>query len=950
MINAQHPTFLMLDIKGSTQIAQALPREEYLRRVGEPVYAKLAKLFAEHGGEMSGDPQGDNALVVFGNVNQAIQCAVTIQKQLPLLVTADANEKVRQLQVRIALHRAETEILPEPNGRYPNHLQVIYVARLLQYVEGGQIVASEETRKRADPAQWNWKQWGERYIAKWDEAAHELNELLYDGWESKEPGIRFRPEWFRETNKYISRPALEQQIAALFARKTGNGTPYRLVTLHDFGGMGKTRLAVQVCLNSVGLFEGRLVFARLDSISDKMLQNGEKRRDYLARQIAAAFGVEGKAATPKNLPSSLVIEKQTLLLLDNFETVAGEESAGLISEILRHCPLLTILATGREKVGVHNGEQELDKLSFQANEAFQLFVTRVQEQKVGSNWQPDAVERQAIASIVEDTARIPLAVELVAAHFPYTPLPTIAAELHRELYGERTALPEGVYSDDPTGRHKTLEKCYDWSWKLLSEPARQALMRLSLFADNALETEIQACFPETEGKALVQLQNAALLLRSEENHKSQYTLLNPTREYARKRLKEFDAEQKIQRHFVAYYLQLVVENHVKNNQEIAVHLDPIEQAWRHALRAAELAADMQDIRSCVEIANMLAEFLVGRTAKTEALPLYDKILNMCRQYLPKEHLITAQNLSNLALLYNFQGHYRKAKQYSTEALAIVRHNLPKGHRAVAQVLNNLASIYKAQGEYDEAETLLKEALEIIRQLPSAYQDEMPNALNGLGSVLNEKGKIYEAVALYEEALKIQQVTLPAGHPSIANSLNNLGELYREQHHYIEAEAKLKEALLIRSVVLPTDHPETSNTLNNLAMLYYDQGRYIEAEGYFNDALEMRHHTLPKGHPFIAQSINNLGGLYRVTERYNKSETLLKEAMVMRRQVYPANHPEIANSLMNLAWLYKAQRRYSEMEPLYKEAIFILEHSLGVLHPSTKKLNNEIKTFLKSKRK
>lgn len=119
-MSVQHPTFLMLDVKGSTKVVQAMSRQEYVNRVHEPVYAKLEALFGHYDGTMSGTPHGDDALVVFEDVNKAIECAVAIQAELPKVVTADAEQKVRELQVRSAVHRAVKETTPLSDGLYSN--------------------------------------------------------------------------------------------------------------------------------------------------------------------------------------------------------------------------------------------------------------------------------------------------------------------------------------------------------------------------------------------------------------------------------------------------------------------------------------------------------------------------------------------------------------------------------------------------------------------------------------------------------------------------------------------------------------------------------------------------------------------------------------------------------------------------------------------------------------
>ena len=281
-----YPTFLMLDIEGSSKIARSLSRQEYLERVNIPVYAELKRLIARHQGEMSGTPRGDDALVVFANVNDAIECAVAIQKSLPKLIVADTTEGAPRIGARVAVHTARKQVQPDENGLYPNAEDVIFTARMLVNVYGGQIVASDETHRVADSLQWNWQAWPNRRIKSFEEKPYTIHELLYEGWTSREPGSQFVPGWFREKNHYVSRPELENSVADCFARRTGNNNPYRLVTLHGFGGMGKTRLAMQCCLNAASAFEGQLFLTRLDDIPDSALTSDLARRDYLVGSIA----------------------------------------------------------------------------------------------------------------------------------------------------------------------------------------------------------------------------------------------------------------------------------------------------------------------------------------------------------------------------------------------------------------------------------------------------------------------------------------------------------------------------------------------------------------------------------------------------------------------------------------------------------------------------------------
>lgn len=207
-----HPTFLMLDIEGSTKIARSLSRKDYLERLHTPVYAELERLMQEHRGTMSGTPQGDDALMVFEKANDAVECALAIQRSLPKAPQPDAAGNVPKVGVRIGLHTTWSQVEPDAQGLYPNDENVIYLARFLKGVQGGRIIASAKLHQECDAKRWEWHAWKNRRIRDWDQGPEVLHELLYDGIEPREPGSQFLPDWFHEGNSYIPRPELEEEI------------------------------------------------------------------------------------------------------------------------------------------------------------------------------------------------------------------------------------------------------------------------------------------------------------------------------------------------------------------------------------------------------------------------------------------------------------------------------------------------------------------------------------------------------------------------------------------------------------------------------------------------------------------------------------------------------------------------------------------------------------------
>ncbi len=821
-----YPTFLMLDIEGSTKIARSLSRKDYLERLHAPLYAELNRLFGLHGGELSGTPRGDDAVVVFENVNDALTCAVAIQKSLPKLRADDPAENVRKVAVRIVVHTAREQVMPDEHGLYQMAEDIIYTARLMTNVDGGQIIASDETHRVSDRKQWEWQCWPNRRVKNWQEP-QKFYELLYEGWTSREPGAQFMPGWFRETNHYVVRPELENRVSGIFALRTGNKSAYRLVTLHGFGGMGKTRLAMQCCLNAAGLFEGRLYLARLDGISDDALVSDEARREYLVGSVAKAFGLKSSPDAPithETLPERLPADGNMLLLLDNYETVKGEASARLIAQLLEGCPGLHLLVTGRNDVGLTPLEIVQDVDGLQPGEARDLLLTRIREKTANFDRQPTALEEQAIAQILHETARIPLALELAAAHVGDLELAEIARELSDEPMGEMTEMPEGRYGSDPSWRHHALEKCYNWSWRLLDAEAQAALLRLSLFADHCPSEEISVCFPTVKRAHLTRLQQAALVVRSGKEGKSAYSLLRPTRAYARKRLNAEDRDESVRKHFIAYYQQVAQENSGLGNREDAVKRARLETAWRQAMSAADVAAELEDADACGAIADWLAHFVDRQALWTEAEPLFVQALAIRRKALPAGHPTIAGSLNNLAGLYQSQGRYKEAEPLYMQALEIDRLTLGENHPGYATHLNNLAALYESQGRYEEAEPLYTQALEIRRNALPDGHPSIATGLNNLAGLYRSQGRYEEAEPLYMQALEIRRTALPQGHPDIAGSLNNLAELYELQGSYEEAEPLYTQAVGIMLRGLGPRHPSTVTVLGNFVMLLIWQER------------------------------------------------------------------------------------------------------------------------------
>ena len=326
---------------------------------------------------------------------------------------------------------------------------------------------------------------------------------------------------------------------AELSEATGLVTAHRLVTLVGAGGIGKTRLGIEVARHMRPGFADGVWVAELGPLSDPEL---------VPVTVATALGLEiaGGAVTPERVASALGT-RQLLLVLDNCEHVI-DAAASMAEALLRANPRAHVMATSREPlraadeclfrvpalaVPAEGTEDIKDLLRYGA---VQLFVARIRATE--PHFSPDRRIAPAIAAICQRLDGIALAIELAAARAAALGVEGVAAHLDDRFHlltgGRRTALP----------RHQTLRATLDWSYGLLSEAERVVLRRLSIFANGfalkaatavAASAEIAAsdvidCVANLVAKSLVMIDVPGAKVR--------YRLLETTRAYAREKLAE----------------------------------------------------------------------------------------------------------------------------------------------------------------------------------------------------------------------------------------------------------------------------------------------------------------------------------------------------------------------------------------------------------------------------
>ena len=366
----------------------------------------------------------------------------------------------------------------------------------------------------------------------------------------------------------------ERELAELQARSGQT----RLLTLTGVGGVGKTRLALQLASSLLGRAPDGVWFVDLAPLTSPML---------VPATVAGVLGLrEGPGRSLVDQLVALLRRRELVVILDNCEHVIAEVAA-LTDQLVRSCPHLTILATSREPLRIEgeqvyrvptlalpaDAEDDLDTL--RESEAVSLFVERARAQSPG--FALNAGNASAIVRVCRRLDGIPLAIELAAARMPSMSPAELDARLdHRfELLtgGSRTALR----------RQQTLRALIDWSYDHLPPPEQKMLERLSVFAGGF---DLPAAEAVAESELSFDLLGALVdksLIQVEVSASVRYRLLDTLRDYAATKLAERGeaAEESARRAHREHYLTLA--------EEAAPHL--IGQGQREWLDRIELELD-----------------------------------------------------------------------------------------------------------------------------------------------------------------------------------------------------------------------------------------------------------------------------------------------------------------------------------------------------------------------
>src|SRR5882724_1211577 len=639
----------------------------------------------------------------------------------------------------------------------------------------------------------------------------------------------------RQTNIPVQRTGFvgrEKEVAA--AKELLLRQDVRLVTVTGPGGIGKTRLAVEVANGLLEHFPGGTHFVSLSAISDPGLTSFVIIQ---ALGIREAGGLSPLEILRKNLHDSM--RAPMLIVLDNFEHLIA--AAPALAELLATGPNLKILVTSRAALHVY-GEHEFpvpplampDSRSVSSVEALSQYpaVALFVERAVAV--MPDFdLNRENATAIVEICARLdglPLAIELAAARVKVLSLSSMRTRL-----ASRLQLLTGGARDLPQ-RQQTLRATIDWSYDLLSPAEQKLFRRLAVFVRGCTLEGVEAVC-DTKGDLNLDLLDgmASMVDRSlvqqvgQANGESRFVMLETIREYGLDKLHASGEEALTRRAHAAYCLVLAEEAATEQSStEGAKWLARLALEHDNFRAALEYLTETGDAEWGLRLGAALFQFWETGEYLAEGRSRLGKLLNLAGAAAPTK--ARARALFAAGVLAGEQGDYTSADRLMRESLDIARHLGDKqaiavslnavavlardngdvavarsfleeslvlweelgDRKAFARSLSNLANVTKLQGDYIRARSLYAECFSIFRGLGD--RTGLAWSLNHEGDVARDQGDSAAAGKLYEQSLEIFREL--GDRWGIAGALADLGSLAREQRDCRTAHSLYRESLRI----------------------------------------------------------------------------------------------------------------------------------------------------------
>lgn len=802
-------TFLFTDIEGSTKLAQKYPglyqesMERHHKILEDAINVNRGFIF---------EIVGDAFCAAFSSANDAIKASVSAQRNL-------VNEEwlIPEVKVRMGLNRGEASWCGE---RYTGYLTLARTNRIMSVAYGGQILLSKSVFESANKdGDFSFRDMGERKLKDLYNPEH-IYQLLAPDLNTEFPALQtldVRPNNLPlQLTSFIGR---EKEIAEL--KELLQST--RLITLTGPGGSGKTRLSLQVGVETIDELAHGVWFIELASVTDPQ---------FIADTVAHSLPVTvNQGQTTEESLISYLRNRELLIILDNCEhLIQGCADTAVV--ILRNSTKVKLIASSREPLQIPGElvypvpslEMPHERMSMTAESALKYEAVRLFTERAilaRSDFKLTDENADTITRLCREIDGIPLAIELAAARMRVMSAEQVLGkicDMFRILTGgSRTALP----------KHQTLRATIDWSYNLLSEKEKRLLRQLSVFSGCASSEAVDFVCSDEETDhfelldLLTNLIDKSLVKCIHEKDTERYDMLQSIQLYAREKLEEEGESVKLMSAHFEFFLRLSLESRQAiigpEQRSWLIKLNKESENIRHALKWAKKNDPVRALSMMISLGifySVTGNFLEGLdniSSILDAIEIKDKVL-----------LGSAYMWKGFYLMH--LGRFDDAIKFLTISVGLLKES---GNQAeLANSINYLGIVKLYKGELDEANELQEECLEIRTKLNDIRG--VAASLNSLGLYALKKGEFEKSSDYLKQSIEIYKEV--KDERSIAASLANLAKMNTSLCKYDEAFVEFKECLMISDEL--GDKYVIAHIIEGVATLFFRQGRLKDACSLF----------------------------------------------------------------------------------------------------------------------